>query len=824
MRKIILQCLLLCLPVLAGLQVSAQNNCLQGWRYSRPVSIRNFIFGLLNDWQVKVTIDTQTLIANGQMNPDGSDIRFTTNDCCTQMPYWIQGPMNSPATVIWTRVPQLMSLDTTWIQMYYGNPAATTPISDINLVHFSIGNDSMGTDTATPGLTVTTQEYTFPIASRTVRWKIYAEDTMRLKFKVANDTNMVTGTSPFFTVPDDTVGFFEFDRELVVVAGGHPGWFTSTGGKFMNSCAPVTPCPGSCGHAVYRTGDQGVFGALDDDTCGVFPSMRVWYRRSAFVDPASTSSWPEFDREQPFTLSSPSGTTICFTDTIQLYSNSLAGATYQWYHNGSLLNGATDTVLTVTLNGSYYCVADFGQACQSFSSDTITISYSSPQVDLGPDHMLCTDGTDTITAGGWFQSFLWSDGSTASSLIINTSGTYWVEATDSFGCTDTDSVTIQLQPLPSPSITLQGSNLICKGETVNLTALDTSYYAYQWLPTGSTSGNILVTDSGTFSVVVWDMYFCSDTSASITISLHPDPVLDLGADIEFCAGDSATLDVGPGWATIIWPDSTNGQTYVTSATGDYVAVVVDSNGCATTDTVNVTSNPNPTVDLGPSDTLCATATVTLDAGASMASYAWTNGATSQTVTVGAGAYSVSIIDTNGCTATSNIVYFSVYPALGIVSIGGDLTGLAATTAPNYQWYLDGSPISGAVDSVYFPTVSGTYHVGVTDPYGCADATSNSIAIVFDTINDITEDAIPQGFSPNGDGINDVWEIIDITAYPNTSVIIMNRWGSEVYQRAPYDNTFNGTGSNGKELPDGTYFYILRLGDGREYSDYLIINR
>jgi gliding motility-associated-like protein len=92
------------------------------------------------------------------------------------------------------------------------------------------------------------------------------------------------------------------------------------------------------------------------------------------------------------------------------------------------------------------------------------------------------------------------------------------------------------------------------------------------------------------------------------------------------------------------------------------------------------------------------------------------------------------------------------------------------------------------------------------------------------LNDITAEDIPQGFSPNSDGINDRFEIINITEYPNSSLSIVNRWGSQVYSKAPYDNTFNGQNSSGKDLPDGTYFFVLKLGNGQEFSDYLIINR
>lgn len=87
------------------------------------------------------------------------------------------------------------------------------------------------------------------------------------------------------------------------------------------------------------------------------------------------------------------------------------------------------------------------------------------------------------------------------------------------------------------------------------------------------------------------------------------------------------------------------------------------------------------------------------------------------------------------------------------------------------------------------------------------------------------------FSPNGDGANDTFKIECITRYPNNTLKVYNRWGNIVFEQRGYDNTWNGT-SNGrstikaeKELPVGTYYYILDLGDGSgPIQDWLYINR
>ena len=87
--------------------------------------------------------------------------------------------------------------------------------------------------------------------------------------------------------------------------------------------------------------------------------------------------------------------------------------------------------------------------------------------------------------------------------------------------------------------------------------------------------------------------------------------------------------------------------------------------------------------------------------------------------------------------------------------------------------------------------------------------------------------IPSGFSPNGDGIADTWEIQGLREYPNNSVVIFNRWGSEIYSAAPYTNDWAGqvtTNHLGGALPAGTYFYKLDLGNGDVRTGYLQLNR
>ncbi|MDQ2180886.1 hypothetical protein M0051_19630, partial [Marinifilum sp. D714] len=164
----------------------------------------------------------------------------------------------------------------------------------------------------------------------------------------------------------------------------------------------------------------------------------------------------------------------------------------------------------------------------------------------------------------------------------------------------------------------------------------------------------------------------------VNVTVHPNPVVDLGLDQETCAGGTITLDAGNLGATYLWSNGETTQDITVSTSGNYSVVVTDANGCSATDDVNVTVHPNPVVDLGLDQETCAGGTITLDAGNAGANYLWSNGATSQTITIStSGNYSVVVTDANGCSATDD-VDVTVHPN-PVVDLGLDQETCAGGT-------------------------------------------------------------------------------------------------------------------------------------------------
>ena len=83
--------------------------------------------------------------------------------------------------------------------------------------------------------------------------------------------------------------------------------------------------------------------------------------------------------------------------------------------------------------------------------------------------------------------------------------------------------------------------------------------------------------------------------------------------------------------------------------------------------------------------------------------------------------------------------------------------------------------------------------------------------------------IPAAFSPDGDGVNDVFEIRGLSNYPGNKLYIFNRWGNLIYSATDYDNSWKGVGKNGEPLIDGTYYYVFEPKNGKEsMKGYFVI--
>jgi gliding motility-associated-like protein len=167
----------------------------------------------------------------------------------------------------------------------------------------------------------------------------------------------------------------------------------------------------------------------------------------------------------------------------------------------------------------------------------------------------------------------------------------------------------------------------------------------------------------------------------------------------------------------------------------------------------------------------------------------------------AGTYIDTLQAANGCDSLVTVT-LTVNPNLDLGPdrnlCAGDSIILNPGAFSQYLWQ-DGSTLP------YYKVKSGgLYSVTVTDENGCMGTDSVPIKEI-----DCSLTNIPNTFTPNGDGINDTWEIDALQAFPNCTVAIYTRWGQQVFKSTGYAKPFDGN-YNGKELPVGTYYYVISL--------------
>lgn len=134
----------------------------------------------------------------------------------------------------------------------------------------------------------------------------------------------------------------------------------------------------------------------------------------------------------------------------------------------------------------------------------------------------------------------------------------------------------------------------------------------------------------------------------------------------------------------------------------------------------------------------------------------------------------------------------------------------STTAPTYSWSPPFLVTNAAIlDPVAIPIETTTYTLSATEN-GCTDFDQMVVYVEQNLV-------VPTTFSPNGDGINDVWEITGIEKYPNCYVRIFDRWGQEVFQKTGYTlaKAWNGQTARSNDVNESVYFYILELRDEKK---------
>jgi len=514
----------------------------------------------------------------------------------------------------------------------------------------------------------------------------------------------------------------------------------------------------------------------------------------------------------------------CTGDSIALSASTIVNATYEWFKlplgtSVGLGQNISLTNLSLVDTGSYYVVVTLN-GCSSSSDSTVVSVYanSGGTAYAGVDQILCGEDSTTLSATAPTGTItgLWTSGTgvaiaspnSATTLVANlpqdTTEFYWTLSNANCPAFAVDTVLVIVTPQSMDVANAGVSQNLCGSTTTSLAASPTTTSTGMWTqditqsnlgvviadstdPTSSISGLI----PGNQYTFVWELtnglcgVYSTDTIV-VDISIAPSDIAFAGNNIVTCSQDTIILaasnpTVGAGmWTTnssaiIITPTQNN--TIVTNLLQDTTMFVWTlSNGVCvdySVDTVFVILGGGNAGPIAFDDNW----TVTADG-------------IPQTITV-----------------INNDINLANWDSL---SFNPGTTGLGQLV------YLGNGDFEITLQSSDTGNQVFTYTLCETTCGNCNTAT------VYIEVSQLTSCDIPNIFTPNGDNVNDQFIIPCLSDLQQAQLIVFNRWGDLVYETDSYVNQWQGT-HNGQALPDGTYFYIIRL-NGEEKQGSVEIRR
>lgn len=446
--------------------------------------------------------------------------------------------------------------------------------------------------------------------------------------------------------------------------------------------------------------------------------------------------------------------------------------------------------------------------------------------------------TVSVTSGVSPFTYNWSAGTAVNSATTSTSsglcsGLITVTVTAANSCVTIQNLNIS-QPTPIamglPIVSQPKCNNNCNGSISLVPSGGTIPYTYTWNPSGSTNP-LTNLCAGNYSVVVTDANGCTTTSSYTLINptaiLFNASITNASCNTALDGAITTTVSGGTPAYTYTWtgPSAfTSTNTALTNVLpGTYSLALVDNAGCRKDTTLQIISTLTVLAVAGPDSSFCQASTYVLNGSSSVGAitYQWFQIPTAApiatvattTVTPPVGTSTYVLVAANGVCVHRDTVKITSNPppivdagpnytitVLTSTIIGGSPTGPVGST---FTWSpsssLDNSNVSNPVAS---NTVNTTYTVTVTDVNGCVASDTMHVHIYPAVV-------IPNGFSPNGDGKNDTWMLDNIVQFPDCEVEVYNRWGEQLFYSKGYTFPWDGK-YKGKDLPVGTYYYIINL--------------
>lgn len=430
---------------------------------------------------------------------------------------------------------------------------------------------------------------------------------------------------------------------------------------------------------------------------------------------------------------------LCAGNTVTLTGTTVSNTTYQWYMNGSPIVGETAASYTASASGDYQLmITNSTNACSGKTDFVNVIVNPAPTVTATSTVTDVCAGSSATLNGGGASTYNWMPGNLSGASVAVTptvATTYTVTGTTAAGCTNTSTISIAVNALPTVAASTTPSS-ICNGASASLTGTGAS--TYTWMP-GSLSGStvsVSPTSTTTYTITGTDALGCVNTS-TVSVSVLTRPTVTASSPVtSVCNGNSATLTSG-GASTYNWqPINSNGASISVSPTSNttYTVTGTASNGCTNTATVALTVIASPTVAATTANpSVCSGNATTLN-GTGAVNYTWfpglLTGPSVTTVPTTTTTYTLTGYNASGCTNSATVtVTVNASPALttsGAASIcEGSSATLNVSGASTYTW-MPGS-LNGNSVTVQ-PSANETYTVTGVGANGCSDSTTISVTV------------------------------------------------------------------------------------------------
>ncbi|MEW6469046.1 MAG: gliding motility-associated C-terminal domain-containing protein [Bacteroidota bacterium] len=529
---------------------------------------------------------------------------------------------------------------------------------------------------------------------------------------------------------------------------------------------------------------------------------------------------------------------LCNGSATATASGGTPGYTFSW-NTSPAQSAATATGLCA---GTYIVYLTDANGCSDTQSVVITqppaLVLSSTQVNICC-FSSCTGSASVSASGGTpAYAYSWSPtGQTAQTVTGLCAGSYSVFVTDANGCTQSASYTIT-QPAPFIASANASTPSICPGSCTNLNGSatgGTAPYTYSWAPSGMTTStvNVCPTATTTYTLFATDSAGCCNSNVQVTVTVTQ--ITITGSSVPAaCTSATGTATANPSGGaapySYSWNNGQTGQTASNLIAGTYTVTVTDVNGCTQTQTVTVTSGNPLTLTASSTPSACNASTGTATAspanGTMPYTYSWSNGQASATATgLPPGTYTVVVTDANGCSQTQTV---SVTPSNGPIATAnasassvppGGSSQLTATGGTSYSWYPStGLSCSTCASPTATPSQTTTYCAVVTDAGGCSDTACVTIMVEIPCGSLDLSTLLPTAFSPNSDGVNNLYCVPANTCISSFVLKVYDRWGEKVFESSSTANCWDGT-YKGRPVNTGVfvYYFDCELSTGEPHS-------